>query len=162
MIRTPRLSLVTCSLIAVAALAACRREQPQATPDTAAPASAAMPAVAATLAAPATRATPAAVAESAAPGEHTTFDAKAFAGSFAAEGARITFDSDGGYTMRVHAQSADADIDSQGTWTLEPDSRHLLLDPSSKSEPDRRYELVSMDELRPDDGGVALHREGAR
>jgi hypothetical protein len=146
--------------LAIIALAGCRREE-AAAPAVAPPATIA-PASVATLAAPATTATPLGVAASAAPGEHTDFDAKAFAGTFAAPGTRISFDADGNYTMRAHAESANADLDTEGTWTLEPDARHILLDPTSKAEPDRRYEIASIDELRPDDGGATLRREGTR
>ena len=149
---------VSLCLAAFAVLTGCRREE-AAAPAVTPPATVA-PARVATIAAPATTAAPLGVATSAAPGEHTDFDAKAFAGSFAAPGTRISFDADGNYTMRVHAESANADLDTQGTWTLEPDARHILLDPTSKAEPDRRYEVASIDELRPDDGGAALHREG--
>jgi copper homeostasis protein (lipoprotein) len=156
MTRTTWIPVSLC--LAFIALAGCRREEPAA--PTVAPPATIAPASVATIAAPTTTTTPLGVAASAAPGEHTDFDAKAFAGSFAAPGTRISFDADGNYTMRVHAESANADLDTQGTWTLEPDARHVLLDPTSKAEPDRRYEVASMDELRPDDGGTALQREG--
>jgi copper homeostasis protein (lipoprotein) len=158
MTRNIRIPVSLCMLLAVVALAGCRRED-AAAPAVAPPTTVA-PASVATVASPATVAAPLGVATSAAPGEHTDFDAKAFAGTFAAPGTRISFDADGNYTMRVHAESANADLDTQGTWTLEPDGRHILLDPSSKAESDRRYEVASMDELRPDDGGAGLHREG--
>jgi hypothetical protein len=157
-VRNPMMSLL---LLAIAALAGCRREEAQPMPAVA-PAATIAPATPSTIAPPATTGAPVAVAESAAPGEHTDFDAKAFAGTFAAAGARITFDADGNYTMRVRAESAGADLETQGTWTVEPDARHVLLDPSSKSDPDRRFEVASMDELRPDGGGQPLRREGAR
>lgn len=86
------------------------------------------------------------------------FDTKAFAGSFAAPGTTLDIDSDGGYRMTVHAESANTDLESAGTWTLEPDGKHVLLDPESKSDPDRRYALVSNDELQPVDGGEPLRR----
>lgn len=86
------------------------------------------------------------------------FDTKAFAGTFAAPGTTLSIDSDGGYRMIVHAESADADLESTGTWTLEPDGKHILLDPESKSDPDRRYALASNDELQPVESGGPLHR----
>ena len=86
------------------------------------------------------------------------FDTKAFAGTFAAPGTTLTIDTDGSYRMIVHAESANADLESAGTWTLEPDGKHVLLDPESKSDPDRRYALVSNDELQPVDGGEPLRR----
>ena len=158
MSRTTRIHVSLYALLALTALAGCRREE-AAAPEAPPPATNAPEAVA-TLAAPATVAAPLGVTASAAPGEHTDFDAKAFAGTFAAPGTRISFDADGNYTMRVHAESANADLDTQGTWTLEPDGRHILLDPSSKAESDRRYEVASMDELRPDEDGAPLRREG--
>jgi copper homeostasis protein (lipoprotein) len=86
------------------------------------------------------------------------FDTKAFAGTFAAPDTMLTIDTDGSYRMTVHAESANADLESAGTWTLEPDGKHVLLDPESKSDPDRRYALVSNDELQPVDGGEPLRR----
>ena len=86
------------------------------------------------------------------------FDTKAFAGTFAASGTTLTIATDGSYRMTMHAESANADLESAGTWTLEPDGRHVLLDPESKSDPDRRYALVSNDELQPDEGGEPLRR----
>lgn len=88
------------------------------------------------------------------------FDTKAFAGTFAAPGTTLSIGSDGGYRMTVHAESANADLQSAGTWTLEPDGKHILLDPEGKSDPDRRYALVSNDELQPDEGGEPLRRRG--
>jgi hypothetical protein len=86
------------------------------------------------------------------------FDTKAFAGTFAAPGTTLTIDTDGSYRMTVHAESANADLESTGTWTLESGGKHVLLDPESKSDPDRRYALASNDELRPADGGEPLRR----
>lgn len=86
------------------------------------------------------------------------FDTKAFAGTFAAPGATLTIDSDGRYRMTVRAESANANLTSTGTWTLEADGKQILLDPDSKSDPDRRYTLVSNDELQPAGGGEPLRR----
>lgn len=87
------------------------------------------------------------------------FDSRAFAGTFTAPGARLVIDADGRYAMTRRAESAGADIDSTGTWTLESGSGLLLLDPDAKGEADRRYALPSPDELAPEDGGVALRRD---
>ena len=86
------------------------------------------------------------------------FDTKGFAGAFAAPGTTLSIDTDGSYRMTVHAESANADLESAGTWTLEADGKHILLDPEGKSDPDRRYALVSNDELQPVDGGEPLRR----
>jgi copper homeostasis protein (lipoprotein) len=102
---------------------------------------------------PATVAEPVAASEAPAPGEHTTFDAKAFAGTFADDNMTVSFAADGTYTLST--QAAD---NSPGTWTLEPDGRHLRLDPASKGEDDRVYELLSNDELRAANGPQVLRR----
>jgi copper homeostasis protein (lipoprotein) len=86
------------------------------------------------------------------------FDTKAFAGTFTAPGTTLSIDTDGSYRMTVRAESANADLESAGTWTLEPDGKHVLLDPESKSDPDRRYALVSNDELQPVGDGGPLRR----
>lgn len=109
------------------------------------------------VAAPAAGTTDAiAVVDRAAPGGDAAFDAKAFAGAFAAEGTSLAIAADGTYTRTVHAESAGADLTSGGTWTVQADGRELLLDPEDKSEPDRVYRIVSNDRLRADDGSVLV------
>lgn len=89
------------------------------------------------------------------------FDVKAFAGTFTAEGASLRLAADGTYTFTVHAESADADLTSTGTWTVESDGGALLLDPEAKDEADQRYEIASDDELVAVEGGRVLRRDGA-
>jgi hypothetical protein len=89
-------------------------------------------------------------------------DVRAFAGIFSTKGARIEFKPDGTYAMTVHAASADADLESSGTWSAQAGGTELLLDSNDKAEPDRRYAVVSKDEIRQVDGGQTLRREGAR
>jgi hypothetical protein len=126
---------------------------PEAAPATAPPADAAAPAD------PLAGTDAVAVVDHATPaGDNTAFDPRAFAGTYAAEGTSLSVQPDGRYTLTVHAESADADLAGEGTWTLEPDGRHVLLDPTDKSEPDRRYEIASADELHPVDGGPSLRR----
>ena len=91
-------------------------------------------------------------------GDGVAFDTKAFAGTFGTEGTSLAIDADGSYTLTVHAESADADLTSRGTWTVQADGRELLLDPEDKSEPDRLYRIVSNDRLRAIDGGQFLDR----
>jgi hypothetical protein len=81
------------------------------------------------------------------------FDSKGFAGEFGGDGgARLMIGADGTYALN------DGSLASSGTWTLEADGGHILLDPDSKAEPDRRYVLVSNDELRAVEGGKAMRR----
>lgn len=152
--------LACCFLVIALTSTACKRD---AEPDVPAPPAATPEATASEASDPsdATDATDATVvADLSSPvASDADFDARAFAGAFAAPGARLEIDADGGYRMSVRAQSANADLVSTGTWTLEPGSQHILLDPDSKSDPDRRYALVSNDELRADDGGETLRRE---
>ena len=89
-------------------------------------------------------------------------DPKAFAGTFTAEGAKLELSADGSYAMTVRAESAGADLQTTGTWSAEDDGKRLLLDPNSKSEQDRAYAVVSADELKADDGGQILRREGSQ
>ena len=137
--------------LALLAMTACKRED-------AAPVAPATTAVApATMQAPAptTVATAVGVSDSPAPGEHTTFDAKAFAGSFSDASMEVTFAADGTYTLSTHAANA-----STGNWSLEPDARHVRLDPNAKSEDDRVYELVDNDQLKAANGTQVLRRAG--
>ena len=96
------------------------------------------------------------------PAENTIggVDSKGFAGTFTAEGARIEFKPDGRYAMTVHAASANADLESTGTWTATDDGKTLLLDSDDKSEPDTRYTVVSKDEIAQTEGGRTLRRTG--
>lgn len=86
-------------------------------------------------------------------------DAKDFAGTFVADGARVEFLPDGTYRMGVHAPSAQATVESDGTWSFGEDGATLLLDPNAKDEADRRYTLVSPDELKASDGDQVLRRQ---
>ena len=145
-----RFSLVL-ALLPIALLAACNRPA-----DTAAVTPAATVAAPATIEAPApapaTAAAPVGMSDAPAPGEHTTFDAKGFAGTFGDSNSAVTFTADGAYSMTTESVAAKAP--DTGTWTLEPDARHIRLDPNSKAEQDRVYELVSNDELHGTDGQV--------
>ena len=89
------------------------------------------------------------------------FDVRAFAGTFAAAGTTLRLAADGTYTLVVHAESADADLASTGTWTVEGGGAGLLLDPDSKDEPDRRYAITSREALAAVDGGQVLRRDDA-
>lgn len=82
------------------------------------------------------------------------FDSKAFAGRFAASDSSLEVLADGSYRRE------DANVASDGTWTLEADGKHILLDPNSKASADRRYEIVGQDELVEVDGSQRLRREG--
>lgn len=149
-------------MLAVASLSACKREaEPPATPATPAMAPAAAAAAAddaATVAGTdATAAVETTVADAnvqpAADTATASFDSKGFAGEFGGDGdARLAIGADGTYALN------DGSVASSGTWTLEADGAHILLDPDSKAEPDRRYALVSNDELRAVDDGKVLRR----
>ena len=89
------------------------------------------------------------------------FDVKAFAGTFVVEGANLRLAADGTYTFTVHAASADADLVSTGTWTVEAEGTTLLLDPDSKADADQRFTIASNDELVAVVGGRVLRRDGA-
>lgn len=93
---------------------------------------------------------------SAAPG----FDVKAFAGNYAGGGTRLEIGADGGYTLAAQAESAGAEVASKGTWTIEADGKHVLLDPESKDAADRRLEILASGELRGVEGGLILKRGG--
>jgi copper homeostasis protein (lipoprotein) len=136
--------------VATLAIAACKRE--------AAPAPVAEPAVVAPAAttAPAAGTDATDVVDNSAPaGDAVAFDTKGFAGKFGAAGTSLEIAADGTYRL------AGADLETDGTWTVEDDGRHILLDPNSKAEADRRYEVVSHDELRAADGSPSLRREGS-
>lgn len=166
----PTTHRLTALLALMLALAACRQE-PAPASDTAAEAppaetaQSAAPAAAEAAKVPGTDAIEAVDNGPLEPGAQTIggVDTKAFAGTFATEGARITFNADGTYAMTVHAASADADLESTGTWTAQAKGNEVLLDSNDKSEPDRSYVVVSKDEIwEVGGGGRVLRREGAQ
>lgn len=141
--------------VATLALAACKREaEPAPAPEPAvvAPAETAEPAAA-------TDAT--AVIEHASPAGDVAFDTKGFAGTFGAAGSSLEIAADGTYRLSAATQGSDDGLQSQGTWTVEADGKQILLDPDSKAEADRRYDIVTHDELRALDGGPSLRREAS-
>lgn len=175
-IRPAAVRTMGCALLIALALGACRREEPaptdtpQAGADAAAQTDAlpAAPAIAGQGEPPKIAGT-----DAIAVSENTSADAatqpatptvagtelKDFAGRFAAQDASIQLNGDGTYAMTVRAQSAGADLESSGTWTVQDGGQALLLDANDKSEPDRRYAVVSADELKASDGGQVLRRQ---
>ena len=80
-------------------------------------------------------------------------------GRFSAQDVALQLHSDGRYVLRAeHGSTAGS---SEGLWSLEPGTGQLLLVPHAADEPRRRYSMPSDNELMPEDGGIALHREPA-
>lgn len=139
--------------VATLVLAACTREAEPA------PASESAVVTPAETTGPAAATDATAVVEHASPaGDVVAFDTKGFAGRFGAAGSRLEIAADGTYRYNP---GTDAGLESQGTWTAEANGKQILLDPDSKSEADRRYEVVSHDELRASDGSQSLRREAS-
>ncbi|MDQ3040225.1 MAG: copper resistance protein NlpE [Pseudomonadota bacterium] len=82
------------------------------------------------------------------------FMTSSFAGTFSAADSSITLGADGSYTAKL------GDAMSEGTWTADARGMELLLDPHSKAEADRKYSVVSKNQIRAIDGGANLQREG--
>ncbi|MDH7452493.1 copper resistance protein NlpE [Luteimonas composti] len=85
------------------------------------------------------------------------FDRKAFAGRFAGIlpcadcpgiEMRLEIASEGTFALRQTYQARDTTTSLTGTWTVDEAGKRLLLDPDSKDEADRVFEIVSRDELR--------------
>lgn len=134
-----RLALASLSL-AVLAATGCK---PQTPAEPAAPAATAAPA------------TDPALAAAAAP---SSFDIKRFAGSFSGTlpcascpgiDTRIELKPDGSYALdETYQDEKDGNFKSDGTWAAEEDGKHLRLDPNSKTDDDRLFEVVNNDEIR--------------
>lgn len=114
-------------------------------------------------AAPAPAATPAAAAEAPKPG----FDIAVFAGGFAGTlpcadcagiDTKIELKGDGSYSIdETYQDKKDGNHKGDGSWTAEEDGKRLRLDPNSKSDSDRLFEVVSNDEIRLlDQNGKAI------
>lgn len=88
----------------------------------------------------------------------TGFDIAAFAGSFsgtlpcadcAGIDTKLEFKSDGTYAIEETYQGKkDGNAKGDGTWTAEEEGKRLRLDPNSKSDQDRLFEVVSKEEIR--------------
>ncbi|MGO1000810.1 copper resistance protein NlpE [Lysobacter sp. CA196] len=86
------------------------------------------------------------------------FDIAAFAGSFsgtlpcadcAGIDTKLEFKSDGTYAIDESYQGKkDGNAKGDGTWTAEEEGKRLRLDPNSKTDPDRLFEVVSNEEIR--------------
>ncbi|WP_457020043.1 copper resistance protein NlpE N-terminal domain-containing protein [Luteimonas sp. A482] len=97
------------------------------------------------------------------------FDRKAFAGTFAGilpcadcPGIETSVEirADGTYSQAEVQQGAEA-ARATGTWTVNADGSQLLLDPETKQADDRRFAIVSRDEIRLlDADGAPLAGDG--
>lgn len=124
------------TLAALVALAGCSRDEP-------APEAPTAPAPAASGPAPAAP-TPAPVSPAAAPAAEdpaTPFDKAAFGGTFSGGGLRLELRGDGTYALEG------ADGAHEGSWTHEPDTQVIRLDPGSKTAQDRVFRLEGRDAL---------------
>lgn len=146
------------TLVIALACAACSRDEPapaaatDAAP-TQAPAATVDPALA-----PAPM--PAPAAAPAAEDPAATFDKSAFAGTFSGGGLRLELHADGTYGLEA------PDGVTQGTWTHEPASQSVRLDPGSKTATDRVFRMTGTNTLAAIDAsgqpaGAALRRQPA-
>jgi len=98
--------------------------------------------------------TPAPVAEAA----PAAFDAAAFAGTFSGTlpcadcsgiDTQLQLKADGSYALDESYQGKkDGNFKGDGTWTAEENGKRVRLDPNSKTEQDRLFEIASKDEIR--------------
>lgn len=141
--------LLAIACIGLFAVAACKKSEPV---ETAAPEPAAVP----VEQAPAPVAVESEAARSAA---DVPFDTKGFAGRFVGMlpcadcpgiDTRITLNADGTFELLETYQDRKVKTTPvDGTWTVEADDKHIRLDPNTKAENDRLYEILSNDEIRP-------------
>jgi hypothetical protein len=140
--------IVGACAVVLAIATACKRE-PEATPAPATPTATADAAgnlpVDATAAVDNTAATDTAV---------SALDTKALAGRFGDGESVLELRADGSYVQTL--QAGDDAISTDGSWSTVDDG--LLLDPNSKSAADVRFQVVSNDELRNDDGTRTFRR----
>ena len=152
--------LLAIACISLFAVVACKKPEPVET--AAAPEPASVPAEQA--------AAPVAVeSEAARSAADVPFDVKGFAGNFSGMlpcadcpgiDTRVTLNADGTFTLLETYQDRKVKTTPvDGTWTVEADDKHIRLDPNSKTESDRLYEILSSDEIRLLDQ-VGKHIEG--
>ncbi|HET6783941.1 MAG TPA: copper resistance protein NlpE [Pseudoxanthomonas sp.] len=88
----------------------------------------------------------------------TDFNVRAFAGTFSGTlpcascpgiDTRIEFAGDGSYKLdETYQAEKDGQYKSSGAWTAEENGKRIRLDPSSGSDDDRLFEVLSNDEIR--------------
>ncbi|QCW28710.1 copper resistance protein NlpE [Lysobacter enzymogenes] len=86
------------------------------------------------------------------------FDAAAFAGTFSGTlpcadcsgiDTKLELKADGSYALSESYQGKkDGNFKGDGTWTAEENGKRVRLDPNSKSDDDRLFEIASKDEIR--------------
>ncbi len=141
-------------LLAAVVLAACERTPDPArdAPEPAPAPQAAVPATpAAALSAPQPSATPAPGADAA----RAPTPGVSLIGEFAGGGVRLSVRSDGAFELAQGAERV------EGTWAVEDDGRVLRLDPNSKAQADRVFDVVSADTLRARGEAGVLTRQPA-
>jgi hypothetical protein len=83
-----------------------------------------------------------------------TFDAKAFAGHYASGDTALEVTADGMFALNIDGNAID------GTWSLMPGGKMIVLDPDSKGETDRRIEVLSNESVKIVGGAtLARHNE---
>lgn len=85
-------------------------------------------------------------------------DVKAFAGKFSGTlpcascpgiDTTLELSAEGQFKLsETYQGEKDGKFNLDGTWTVEDGGKRVLLDPNSKSDEDRSYEIVSSDEIR--------------
>lgn len=114
--------------------------------------------------APTAEATPATDPALVAAATPTRFDTKRYAGTFSGTlpcascpgiDTRIELKPDGSYVLEeTYQDEKDGHFTGDGTWTAEEDGKRLRLDPNSKTDEDRQFEIIGDNEIR------MLDREG--
>lgn len=137
--------LLALACLATLAIAGCKPQAPAEPAET--PADSAVQTSAATVATP--------VVE---PPKTAMFDARTFAGTFSGTlpcascpgiDTELELAADGAFQLdETYRDEKDGQRKVDGTWTAEANDQHIRLDPNSKSEDDRLYEIVSHEEIR--------------
>ena len=81
---------------------------------------------------------------------------------FIAKGIRVELLVNGRYRMRMHAESANAGLDSEGRWSLLDRGTRLHFEPDDSSERALDYMTWTKDGFEANDGSYSLVREGKR
>jgi hypothetical protein len=129
--------------LTLAAAVACKREEPAA-------ASPPAPAAATAAAPEANPVDATSVVDNTPAAEAAAVDSKAIAGNFSDGESVLELRADGSYVQTLNAGGSA--ISSDGNWSGAAGGKSLLLDPNSKSAEDVRFDIVSNDELRADNG----------
>lgn len=88
--------------------------------------------------------------------EVSGFDTKNFAGLYVEGDTALNVTDDGMFALNIDGNAID------GTWSVKPDGKTVVLDPDSKGEADHKLRILSQDSVQIDGGATLQRHHGGR